>query len=265
MRVTHFRQDDKRWRGEVMWNRALVAAAAAAGGVVPEDAADLMPPHSRGNATIGSDGCMITSLAMILRWLDPDAEQAWNPQSVLAAAVSEGFSHPSGISMVTLYADLVSDVSKGEVQLACKEDYLSGRDGWGRRGRNFVADCALLQAYLRLPPTTRADFAVMLKIGTWSDAFASHFVVVHPGQEGVAHTAEELRVLDPAMSETANHATWTLADADRNLRHDPKIGEAWRDQGIEPGQLAGVWMFARWRQGGRYLLGALLGAMASEV
>lgn len=158
-----------------------------------------------------------------------------------------------------MYADLLSDLTLGAVQLACKEDYLAGQDGWGD-DRRFVADCPLLRAYLRLVPAARRDFSVMLKIGTWSDAFASHFLVVHPDQP-VADDASDLLVLDPAMPRGAGDSGWTLAEADANLR-DGRIGREWRGQGLEPGQIAGIWVFARWRNRTK---GTLLGSLTESL
>ncbi|MFM7143577.1 MAG: hypothetical protein ACKO2K_16855, partial [Alphaproteobacteria bacterium] len=60
-------------------------------------------------------------MAMVLRLLAPDRAASWNPRTLNRAAQNGWYYTKSGVSMTTLVADLVSDVTDGAVQLGLKE------------------------------------------------------------------------------------------------------------------------------------------------
>lgn len=163
--------------------------------------------------------------------------------------------------MVPLYADLVSEVTQGEVQLCAKEDYFPGEPAWPR---NHASTSLLVRAYRRLSKVDRSHFAVMLKIGTYDDTFASHYLLLDPSHPGDPDD-DDVAVPDPAMPE-GKKLPWHLGKSAKCLCEDPDIKEAWKKANIEPLQIGGVWLFARWRtRNDPLLLGPMVEILASEM
>lgn len=169
-----FRQADPAWGQTLMWNRDRVIETHRKGNRASRrDAASLLREFSDGN-TIGNEGCLLTSLAMVLHLLNTKRPpRSWTPDVLNRKAQELYYYTLAGLSMVTLYADLVLDVSAGEIQLAAKEEYLSAEPSWPR---NYTSTCSLVRAYRRLEPQTRRHFAVMLKTGTYDDSVASQLL-----------------------------------------------------------------------------------------
>lgn len=235
-----YRQDDPRWGHRVLWSReAVVRVDTELNGHSREEAESLLRQFDDGN-TLANEGCLLTCLAMVLRLLDPEKTPPWAPDTLDAETQRLHFSTPSGLSMAPLMADLVSEVTLGSVQLVAKEEYLSGVDG---RPRIFPQTATLLRAVRALAPADRKDLVVMLKTGTWDDSVASHFVLLHPLDDG-GPDAKEVRLLDPAQP-AGSKASWKLADSARRICADSEIAEAWSAAGITPTQLGGVWLFSR--------------------
>ena len=254
-----YRQDDPRWTNDIMWDRDLVLQAAVElNGESPEDAEALMREFENGN-TIGNEGCLLTCLAMVMRLLIPEAQPTWTPSLLNELAHYFYYYTPSGLSLTTLYADLVSDSTIGEVQLALKEEYLPAQPGWSKV---HVHTSTLVRAYRRLPPAKRAHFLLILKTGTYDDTVASHYALLHPDDPGTPDDPDPL-LLDPAQP-LDMAAPWRMSDSAAWITTDPEIGAAWERDGIEPTQLAGVWVFARWR-GGRSSLAPLIHAWGAEL
>lgn len=67
--------------------------------------ASQLPRHFRTGNTIGNEGCLLTSLAMVLRLLDPHPDR-WSPKTLNAFAHEHLYYTRCGLSMATLYADL---------------------------------------------------------------------------------------------------------------------------------------------------------------
>ena len=168
---------------------------------------------------------------------------------------------PPGLAMATLYADLVLEASNGEVQLVLKEEYLPGERGWPRV---YASASCPVRTYRSLAKQTRQDVAVMLKIGTYDDSVASHFVVVDPKNPG--RTAEnDVPILDPAQPIASTKRPWRLSDSSARVRGDPEIDKEWRKHRIGNLQLGGVWVFARWASAGQRLLGQSFIATLSSL
>jgi hypothetical protein len=159
-----------------MWSReAVMEVHRRYNRASPAEASGLLREFSSGN-TIGDEGCLLTCLAMVLRLLAPKG-QHWTPRTLNKFDHRHHYYTPAGLAMVTLYADIVSHASDGEVQLLLKEDYLSGEPGWPQ---THGPTCLPLRAYRTLTQQAREDVALVLKTGTYDDAVASHFVVVDP-------------------------------------------------------------------------------------
>ncbi len=255
-----YRQHDPKWGKDLMWNRSLVIKAATQlNGETKADAESLLREFDDGN-NIANEGCMLACMAMVLRLLAP-TPKLWTPKNLNAIAQQAYYYTPCGLSMTTLYADLVSEVSEGQVQLCLKAEYLPGVTGWPKlRAR----DSALVRAYRSLTPSQRAPLVVMLKTGTYDDTVASHYVLLHPDDSG-ALDEDNLRILDPAQP-LGDSKPWRLTDSAATILEDPDIAAQWQDQGIDATQLGGVWMFARWsadRRGPQ--IGALAAAWAKEL
>lgn len=256
-----FRQDDELWKDELMWDRAQVIEGHMRGNAATRKAAnDLLRKFKAGN-TIGNEGCLLTCLSMVLKLLDtPKRRNNWTPATLNAEAQARLYYTAAGISMTPLYADLVSEVSGGEVQLAAKEEYLSGEAGWPP---TFVSTCWLAKGYRALSAARRRDFIVMLKIGTYDDTVASHYVLLHPDRPG-KFGDDDPEILDLAMPERRD-GTWRLSDSSRQICGDRAIKAEWTAGRIGPLQLCGVWLFARWRSGSaRMLMEPLVIALAKE-
>ena len=256
-----YRQDDPAWGGDLMWDRDLVIEADVQLNGRPRDEAEsLMRAFSDGN-TIGNEGCQLTSMAMVLRLLAPRSSTPWTPGRLNEAAHQFYYYTPAGLSMTALYADLVSEVTDGSVQLCLKEEYLAGVAPWARQRVNTSA---LVRAYRSLPPEQRRDVVVMLKTGTYDDTVASHYLLLDP-RDGGSPNDDNPRVLDPAMP-VGETKPWRLSDSAARITSDPEIARAWAESGIEPTQIGGAWVFARCDpERGRPLVEPLVKAWAAEM
>ncbi|MBM4359858.1 MAG: hypothetical protein FJ096_17280 [Deltaproteobacteria bacterium] len=256
-----YRQADPAWGGDVMWDRELVIQAATElEGYTQADAESLLREFEDGN-TIANEGCMLTCFAMILRLLAPAATPPWTPRTLNLAAQERLYYSPSGLSMTTLFADLLAEVTNGAVQLCLKEEYLPGEPGWPRIR---PSTSALVRAYRSLPPRKRSQFLVMVKTGTYDDTVASHYVLLHPDDASPVDE-DDVTILDPALPDGVT-GPFRLSDSAAAITQDPEIAAGWKDAGIEPTQLGGVWVFARWREGReRSHLDPLVHAWAAEL
>jgi hypothetical protein len=255
------RQDDPRWASEVMWDRSRVLRAAVElEGEDPSVAEGWLRAFEDGN-TIGNEGCMLTCLSMVLRLLAPPTDPPWTPGLLNAAAQERLYYRPSGLSLTTLYADLVAELTLGSVQLAIKEEYLPGEAGWARM---TARRAPLVRGYRALPPAGRASLLVMVKTGTWDDTVASHYALIHPDDAGGPED-DDLLLLDPAQP-LDRAGPWRLSDSAAQLTLDPEIEAAWRAAGIGGTQLGGVWVFARWDAArGRAALAPLVASWAQAL
>ncbi len=110
-----------------MWNRGKVLEVHRKyNGGSRSKAEALLRRFPRGGNSIGNEGCLLTSLAMILALLE---SSTWTPRKLNKKATELLYYTPAGLSMVALYADLISDLSNGEIQLCAKEEYLAGEPG----------------------------------------------------------------------------------------------------------------------------------------
>ena len=256
-----YRQDDPRWGSDLMWDRdKVLRAAVELNGETSDDAAALMRAFPDGN-TIGNEGCQLTCLAMALHLLMPDVDEPWTPRVLNELAHAFYYYTLSGLSLTTLYGDLVSDASVGVVQLALKEEWLPGIAPWPRV---TSSSSPLLRAYRRLPPAKRSRFVVMLKSGTYDDTVASHYALLHP-LDDAGPDGDDPLLLDPAQP-IDDDKPWRLSDSAAQITRDPDILEAWNAAGIAPTQLGGVWVFVRWNDArDRSLLSPLVHAWAQEL
>jgi hypothetical protein len=237
-----FRQDDPRWGSRVLWQRDVVVRVDTEFNGHPRvEAESLLRRFDDGN-TLANEGCLLTCLAMVLRLLDRERSTTWTPATLDAEMQRLHFSTQSGLSVAPVMADLVSEVTLGAVQLTAKEEYLSGVEG---RARVFPNTAALLRAFRTLEPSARGDVVVMLKTGTWDDTVASHYVLVHPLDDG-GPDARDVRLLDPAQP-LGSKASWKLTDSAQRIGADEDIAAAWKKAGIGPTQVGGVWLFSRGR------------------
>lgn len=251
-----FRQDDEEWRNEPMWVREKVADVHRKyNDASLVDAQALLHPYPSGNNTIRNEGCLITALAMVLRLLGP-ASKGWTPRTLNQEAKKLLFYTEAGLSMVPLYADLVADVTNGDVQLCAQEQYFSGDRGWANT-KTFPPGSTLLRGYRALSARERGDFVVMLKIGTQDDTFASHYVLVDPNQPG-SPDEKDVALLDPAQPSRPRVKPWMLSDSYKYLKGDRDTGREWQRARISALQLSGVWVFGRWRHQEQHSLAAVL-------
>ena len=234
-----YRQDDPRWGHDLMWDRSLVVdVARQKEGFSAVEAAALMREFPDGN-NIANEGCQLTCLAMVLRLLDPSHKPAWTPGNLNAAAHEGLYYTLSGLSVSTMYADIVSDLTDGLVQLIAKEEYPAGQSPWPSM---TTANSPLASAYLGLDQKQRGSCLVMLKTGTWDDTVASHYALIDPTTQ-TNSSANDPNLLDPAMP--ADHeGPWNLTDSARWILQDPEIKKAWQSEGISPTQIGGVWAFS---------------------
>jgi hypothetical protein len=239
-----YRQDDRAWATKVMWSRdTVIEVHRRYNNASPAEASKLLRLFHDGN-TIGNEGCLLTCLAMVLRLLAPKG-QHWTPKTLNRFAQKHHYYTPAGLAMATLYADIVSEASKGKVQLLLKGDYLPGERGWSR---TYASTCLPLRAYRTLAKEVRKEarleIAVMLKTGTYDDTVASHFVLVDPKNPGRPDD-NNVPVLDPAQPLSSKRRPWRLSDSARHIRCEPDIDKEWRKHRIGYLQLGGVWVFAR--------------------
>ena len=256
-----FRQDDPKWSSDEMWDRRkVVEVHQRYNGKSEAEARTLLRRFRSGN-TIGSEGCLLTCLAMVLRLLTGSGNK-WTPKKLNRTAQDQLYYTSAGLSMATLYADLVCEASNGEVQLLLKEEYLSGETGWPR---TTASTCVPLRAYRGMSLRNREDVVLMLKIGTYDDTAGSHFVLVDPSEPGPAD-AEDVPILDPAQPLKSSKRPWLLSESARRICEDETIRAEWYRAGIRDLQLAGVWVFARWVSNRDALLGgSFLKAVASVI
>ena len=205
------------------------------------EASGLLREFGGGN-TIGNEGCLLTCLAMILSILDRNQKQDWTPRTLNTYAQKQHYYTSCGLSMATLYADLVCEASKGEVQLLLKEEYLSGEEGFEEP--TYANACLPLRAYRALTEPDRKNIVIMVKVGTYDDTIGSHFLLVDQTKPGKP-ADKDFIVLDPAKP-LGEKATWRLSNSCDRIRQDKKIDQAWRNAKVVDLQFAGVWVFARW-------------------
>ncbi len=256
-----YRQDDPRWKDDLMWDRDLVIEAHTKLNRRPQnESEELLREFEDGN-TIGNEGCMLTCLAMVLQLLAPSENEVWTPGLLNSKAQQLNYYTPAGISMAPLFADIISELTTGNVQLCAKEEYLAGEATWPR---TYVQTSALVRAYRSLPVKKRRDFVVMLKTGTYDDTIASHYVLLRPDRFESPDLADP-EILDPAQP-LHESGTWRLSDSAQRICADPDIRRALRENGIDELQIGGAWIFARWRSSqDRLLMGPLIGAWAKEL
>lgn len=249
-----FRQSDEEWGDDDMWVKAQVVGAHQDYNFASVEAAkDLLHDHPSGGNTIGNDGCLLTCLAMVVRLLQPTS--GCTPRSLNRQAKRMLYYTEAGISMVPLYADLVGDVTKGNVQACAQEQYFSGERQW-RTTKTYASGCTVLRGYRALSANQRRDFVVMLKLGTHDDTFASHYVLVDPENAGSVDD-KDVALLDPVQPSRKRVKPWMLSDSYRYLS-DGEIGREWRRHNISPLQLSGVWVFGRWKHAHQHSLAAVL-------
>ena len=236
-----YRQDDPRWAKKLMWDRKqVIKVAREFNHFTSSEANSLLYRYEDGN-NIGNEGCMLTCLAMVMRLLHPQASPVWSPATLNRAAQDALYYSRSGLSMVTLYPDLVSEMTDGNVQLAISQDYLPGMKGWPRMYTNTAP---LLRAYMSLSPAERTNFLVMVKTGTYDDTVASHYVLLNPNAPTTLST-NDAELLDPAMP-LKRTGSWKLSDSAAWITQEPQIKKAWEKAGIRPTQIGGAWVFSRW-------------------
>lgn len=243
-----YRQWDSRWGNDTMSVKdKLIGVHLAVNGKTLADVRDW-----EWGDTIGTDGCLLTSLAMTLCLLDRRGRR-WTPGTLNRRARELLFYSDAGLSIVPLYADLVADVTQGRVQLCAQEQYFAGEIGQRWRTPKL---CPLLRGYRALPESRRADFVVMLKLGTQDDNFASHYVLVDPERPG-SPDDDDVAILDPDQPNPKRKrvSPWLLSDSYRRLHDNEDFRREWKGRvRWKEKQLAGVWAFARWRKRGRRCL-----------
>ncbi len=221
----------------------MIQAATELDGMSAADAEGLLREFKTGNS-IGNEGCQLTCFAMVLALLAPYPSDPWTPPNLNSWAHKLLYYTRSGLSMTTLYADLVAEVTDGDVQLCLKEEYLPGVAGWPR----MTCDTsALVRAYRSLAPETRSRFLVMIKMGTYDDTVASHYVLLHPNEDPAPDDGDPL-ILDPAKP-LDEDGPWRMSDCAAYIKGDRAIATAWSRDGITDTQLGGVWVFTRWSDG----------------
>jgi hypothetical protein len=239
-----YRQDDPTWGDDLMWDRDLVIQAATElEGMSAADAEALLRKFKTGNS-IGNEGCQLTCFAMVLALLAPYPSDPWTPRNLNVWAHRLLYYTRSGLSMTTLFADLLAEVTDGDVQLCLKEEYLPGVEGWPRM---TCATSALVRAYRSLAPEARSRFVVMIKMGTYDDTVASHYALLHPN-EAPSPDSDDALLLDPAKP-LDEAGPWRMSDCAAYIQGDRAIASAWARDGITDTQLGGVWVFGRWADG----------------
>jgi hypothetical protein len=229
-----------------MWDRAkVIDIGVKYNGLTRKEAGGLLWKFSSGN-TIANEGCLITCLSMVLKLLHRDN---WTPGRLNEFAHKQLYYTPSGLSMATLYADLVGEASDGKVQLFIKEEYHSGHADYQKV---YPSNCLPLQGYLSLSTEEKSRCIVMLKIGSYDDTFASHFILVDP--EKAVPNEDNIAVLDP-IKPFRSKQKWSLSDSCKCFCQEKEVRTEWKNQGISPLQIAGVWVFCRWQPDTQKVLG----------
>lgn len=253
-----YRQDDPKWANDIMWNRRdVIEVDVKYNKQSPKVAESLLREFDDGN-TIGNEGCGLTALSMVLHLLD--SKKTWTPRTLNKVAQAGYYYTPSGLSMATLYADLVSDASNGGVQLIAKEEFLSGEPGWPKKFANTVP---LIRAYRGLKPEERAGVLLMVKMGTYDDTVASHYIILHPERIESPENRDP-EILDPAKPLDAN-GPWFLSDACKRIVEDPEIKKEWAKKGIVPLQIGGAFAFAKQKGKDGKSAASLIKAWATEL
>ena len=187
--------------------------------------------------------------------------EIWTPDLLNRKAQQHHYYTLAGVSMAPLFADILSELTVGEVQLCAKEEYLAGEPSWPR---TFVHTSALVRAYRSLSIEKRQDFVVMLKTGTYDDTVASHYVLLRPDRQESPELADP-EIFDPAQPLDVT-GIWRLSDSARRISADPDIRQAWQENNIDALQIGGAWIFGRWRGAqDRLLMGPLIAAWAAEL
>ena len=241
-----------------MWNVKDVMCALKKLGAPEED------PFREQGTQFKDQGCQICCLAMVLHLLDEKAHASdpWTPEKVLDLASDERYLTKVGLSLVPLYADLCVDATRGRVQLCAKENYAPAQ---GEFLPQRLSNIFLVHAYRGLKPSHRSDFVVMLRIGTHDESYASHYLLIDPNDKGLPDS-DDVLVLDPDMPIEERGKAWTFQRAsdkffrDRDLNPDEMTQID--DGKVSPGDVAAVYVFARWRSA---KAGTLLGALAKAI
>ena len=231
-----------------MWDRKTVVQVGQKYNDLSKTKADNLLWKYQGGNTIGNEGCLLTCLSMVLQMLHGD-NAIWTPDRLNGFAQENFYYTTSGLSMTTLYADLVGEASNGRVQLLLKEEYQSGATIYPKV---FCSRCIPVQAYLSLPEATKVQCSVMIKSGTYDDTFASHFILVDPRAKS---GEDDIAVLDPIQPLNSKTAIWTLSDSSRKLCEDKDVMTEWASLNIAPLQIAGVWVFCTWQPETETMLG----------
>lgn len=258
-----YRQNDPAWKSDLMWDRAkVIEVHQCYNGASRAQAEKLLYEYrgQNGGNTIGHEGCLLTSLAMVLRLLAPRGRR-WTPRTLNKFAQENHYYTPAGLAMATLYADIVCEASKGEVQLLLKEEYLSGERSWPE---TRASNCQPVRAYRMLSRSERRDIVIVLKIGIYDDTIASHFVVVDLLNPG-GPDEDDVPILDPAQPVKPLKRVWRLSDSAQWIRREVQIENEWRLKRIGDLQLAGVWVFARWKSADQDMLGGAFIAKLAEL
>ena len=256
-----FLQYDPRWKNEILWDRKKVLRTAKNElGLGPIQAKRLLQayPEDGGNSIMQNEGCQLCCLAMVLHILDADtSKMPWNPKRLLAQAQKGFYLTRAGLALTPLYADLCVDMTDGRVQLCAQEDYVPGSSEF--KPQTLVTS-HVIRAWRSLPLSDRSDFVCMLRIGTHDQTANVHYLLLNPEDRGAPDSPDAL-VLDPDMPEDGDVETWSLMDAAEHFALDREDAL----QGVKPGDIAAVYLFARWASGSsRTLLGALGRAIALQ-
>ena len=255
MKWAPFRQEDKRWRQHPMWIREkVIAVATEHEGKSPKEASSLIFNFENGN-NIGAEGCLLCSLAMVIKllYLDEDRDPV-DPAILNKYAHKSMYYTLSGLFMVPIYTDLVRDFTDGQVQLCAKEEYPFAKElGSNASDVCLPSQSYLLRGYRALPEPERFRYATMLKIGTYDDTFASHYLLADPRDEGDVDS-DDLDVLDPYQPGDQRKRPWRLTDAYKLLRAHKDVGPQLKKERIDGNLIQGVWIFASWDPKDRRLL-----------
>lgn len=244
-----YRQHDPLWNSDLMWeHETVISVGRFYNGFSKRKAQGFLWKYREGN-TIGNEGCLITCLSMVLQLLYQDEGQ-WTPARLNTYAQQNLYYTLSGLSMVTLYADLVGEASKGHVQLLLKEEYHPGNTCYPKK---FCSSCLPIQAYLSLPKNEQMQCTVMIKTGTYDDTFASHYMLVDTNHAKPSH--DDIAVLDPCQPLNSKKPIWLISDSSKVLRKDRSIRTEWNHLHIHSLQIAGVWVFCRWQPTCHRILG----------
>lgn len=228
-----YRQHDPRWKANIMWDRRkVIDIGIKYNGLSRKEAGSLLFNFKSGN-TIETEGCLLTCLSMVLCLLH---HKDWTPDRLNDFAQENLYYSQSGLSMTTLYADLVGEASKGKVQLFMKEEY--------SQMKVFPSSSIPLQAYLSLSYKERSNCAVMIKVGTHDDTFASHFVLADP--ENAIPNQDDITLLDPYQP-LRSKRLWSLSDSCKRLCKEKNISLEWSKNNISFLQIAGIWIFCKWQ------------------